>query len=543
LTIIEVSKGETMQKRDVGGNGRKAWRGYILAGACASCPPSLALQYEVGEWDFSVDTSLTGAAQWRTESRDRGISGVLNDNDGNNNFDTGLVSAKGSFILELGGRRDDFAFFIRTDGLYDYMYEQEETDLSQKNYLTYNGAIPNGGDVKRGDFPDETLDEHGKRLRLLEAFVNYQFELGEQRGSVRLGRQVIAWGTATIYQGVNALQNPIDGGVALSPGVEAKEIFLPTAAVDLKWSFNPYLSAEAYYKLDWDKSTLPGVGSFLSTSDITGPGAQRILLGPLGSGKVISAEEPDEDGQWGVVGRYTTEGGSSFSLSYTNSHANIPGARVLVDFGGNSTAREVYLEDIEVWQGSIATNIGEAYVYTDIAYSENAPFVNTAQRLNENNLLVSSDVERGHYWQAIVGMTDIYTAFPWLAEQIILNAELTYQHNNLGEGDIDDTGYRVTDDAWGYQFLAFLKYFSVIPGMDMEVPISFKHDVDGYGNANAMNNGLKEDQKTASLGVTAFYLTNWEFAAKYSWYFGNDNPEDMVLSDRDNIALSVKYKF
>ncbi len=88
-----------------------------------------------------------------------------------------------------------------------------------------------------------------------------------------------------------------------------------------------------------------------------------------------------------------------------------------------------------------------------------------------------------------------------------------------------------------------LQYYSVIPGMDLTVPITFKHDVDGYGNAIALNNALKEDQKNASFGVDAFYLTNWQFSAKYSWFFGNDDPEDLVISDRDNFALSMKYIF
>ena len=58
-----------------------------------------------------------------------------------------------------------------------------------------------------------------------------------------------------------------------------------------------------------------------------------------------------------------------------------------------------------------------------------------------------------------------------------------------------------------------------------------------------MNNVLKEDQKVASVGMDAFYLTNWQFSAKYSWYFGNDIAEDRVISDRDNMALSVRYLF
>jgi len=524
----------------------------LLAGVAAALAllPSvtLAMSFDAGGWNFNVDTSLTSAFQWRTESNDKGaIQGpedlvYTNLNDGNNNFDTGLVSAKGSFILEFGGDYEDFAFFIRTDGLYDYVYEQEETNLSPQDYLTYNGAIPNGGDVKRGDFPDKTLDKQGKRMRLLEAFVNYEFEVGDQISSVRAGRQVIAWGEATVYQGINTLQNPIDGGVALSPGVEAKEIFLPTAAIDLKLGLTDHFNFETYAKLEWDKTTQPGVGSFLSTSDITGPGAERILLGPLGTGAVVSSDDPGNYGQWGAALRYLADDGSNLTFSYTRSDDNIPGSDVLIDTVNGSFTREEYMRNIEFWQFSVATNISEALVYADLAWSSDAPFVDQSQYVNDQGQTVFSSLTRGDYRQLVLGMTDVYTAFPWLSRQIAFTGEVLYQSNNVGDSDKKGTPYIVTDDAWGYQFLIFLKYFSVIPGMDLDVPLSFRHDVNGYG-ATTLKNNLIEGQKWASAGVTANYLTNWEFAAKYSWYFGNHDRDEPVLSDRDNFALSVKYKF
>jgi hypothetical protein len=520
---------------------------FTLGLSCSLPNTAAALSFEAGDWLFNVDTTLTAAAQWRTESRDKKLStheDNLNLNDGNNNFDTGLVSAKGSFILEVGGEYGDFSFFLRGDGLYDYAYEQMDSDLSRENYLTYNSAVPNGGDVKRGDFPDGTLDEHGKRLRLLEAFINYEFDLGEQSGSIRAGRQVIAWGEAILYQGVNAIQNPIDAGVALSPGVEAKEIFLPTGAVNLKWNFTDFLSAEAYYKLEWEESTLPGVGSFLSPADITGPGAERVLLAPGLTGKVTSADDPSDSGQWGTALRYVTEGGTSFTASYTRSHANTPGNEFVLDFAdlGSTFTRDVYLEGIHFWQVAANTTWGEASVYADFAYSDNAPFVDRTQFLNEQGKLVASSTTRGHYRQLVLGMTDLYTAFTWLSEQIILTAEVIYQSNNLGESKREDAPYGITEDAWGYRFNMSLKYFSVLPGMDLEIPLSFRHDVDGYG-ASVIQNSLLEGQKWAGIGARAIYLENWEFDAKYSFYFGNDDPGDPVLSDRDNLTLSAKYRF
>lgn len=527
-----------------------ATAGLILGISTGAAPvPAVALSYEVGDWLFNVDTTLTAAAQWRTESRDKELStnpDNANLNDGNNNFDReSLTSAKGSFILELGGEYKDFSFFLRGDGLYDYVYENRKSDMSRENYLTYNGAILNGGTVKRGDFPDGTLDEHGKRIRLLEAFANYELGLGSQEGSVRVGRQVIAWGEAILYTGVNGMQNHLDAAVAFSPGVEAKEIFLPAGAIDLKWNFTDNFSAEAYYKYEWEETTQPGVGSFLSPGDITGPGAQRFLGGSE-SARVARPEEADDAGQWGTALRYVTDFGTSYTLSYSRSHANTPSTQLVVDFANfdNSFFRELYPEDIDFWQFGVSTTLAEASVYADLIYSDNAPFTDSTPYVNDDGLLVVFDETRGHYGQVVVGMTDLYTAFPWLSEQIILTAEAIYQSNNLGTGEKDDpeNTYGVTGDAWGYRINMSLKYFAVRPGLDIDIPLSFRHDVDGAG-ASVVKNSLIEDQKWASIGVHAYYLTNWEFDAKYSFYFGNSDLQEPVFYDRDNLAISAKYRF
>ena len=535
-------------------------QGAVLAIAAAATMPSHALRWQFDNgFLLNVDTTLGYSAQWRTESRDEKFEAVLNDNDGNNSFDDGsMTSSKANVLLEIAGEYGDFSFFTRGDAIYDYVYADGSSDMSRDNYLTFNNgrevvdAMGIPGTVDRGDFPSETVDEHGRRIRLLDAFATYNFNVGDMGGSIRAGRQVISWGEATFYPGVNAIQNPIDAAAALAPGVEAKEVFLPTSAVDLKWDFTTNLSAEAYYKLEWKRSTQPGVGSFLSTSDITGPGAERLLFAPgFAGGTVDRRITPDDDGQWGAAVRYLTDNGTNFDLYFARSHANIPGAKVVIDLTDTSgSVREVYTDDIDIWGFSFSTNVSEAQVYADVAYSDNMPFVDLTPKFSDDfTQLTQSDVIRGDYYQIIAGFTDLYTAFPWLSEQITLLGEFIYQGNNLGDGKLSESdsgsrnGVLVTEDAWGYQFRLSLKYFQVIRGMDVDVPITFKHDVDGYGNSIALNNGLKEDQKTASIGFTANYLSNWTIEGKYNWYFGNDRPEDKVLSDRDNISLAVKYRF
>lgn len=523
-------------------------KGSALLGAVAVSAPSQSLEFQYDEWKLNVDTTLGYSAQWRVENRDDNLEAAFNNNDGNNNFDDGsMTSSKANIILEVGGSREDFSFFIRGDAMYDYIYEDVTSDMSKDNYLTYNDGIPVGGDVKRGDYPDGTLDKHGKRVRLLDAFAKYNLALGDQDGSIKAGRQIISWGGSLFYPGINGLQNPNDAAAALAPGVETKEIFLPTEAIDLKWNFNGNISAEAYIKLGWKETLQPGVGSYLSTVDYFGPGAQRILLGPLGSGKSNGSNTPgNASDQWGTAVRYMFDSGWNVELAYAKAHANIPGAFTFIDLSGpGSYIEEIYAEDIPAWNIAVSGNLGEAEIYADVFYSDDTPFVDQTEEFvfdGDNVGLIRSKVVRDDYWQVTVGMSDLYTAFKWLSPSIAFNAEVLYQGNNLGENDLV-APWTVTDDAWGYQFALTPRYFNVIQGMDGTISLAFRHDVHGYGNAIALGNGLEEDQKKASITATGNYLGKWEFKATYAVFWDEKEKGDYLIKDRDNLSFSAKYRF
>ena len=542
---------------------RKTALAAAIAAAVSS--PSQAAEFTKGDWLFNVDTTLGYSAQWRTENRDNDLEANVNANDGNNNFDDGdMTSSKANVILEVGGEKGNFSFFVRADALYDYIYEDGDSSMSQENYLTYNAGRPQGGDVDRGDFPDDTLDEHGTRVRLLDAFFIYGFDAwGDMGGSVKAGRQIISWGGSQLYPVINGLQNPNDGAVALSPGVEAKEIFLPTNAIDLKWDFTGNISAEAYYKLEWKETTQPGVGSYLSSTDVSGPGSETLILPPpLPNGKADGDDKPGDSGQWGTALRYMTDEGWNFELAYANAHANIPGVFSYTDFTPfypvpvpgvpSSFLEETYEEDIQSWNFSVSGSISEAEVYADVFYSDDMPFLNLEQQFIDGDTpigrlpigAVVTDTEVDEYIQVTVGFSDVYSAFKWLSPSIVVLAEAIYTRNDLGESDLEPESYLVTDDAWGYQFLVVPRYYNVIrQGLDVNVQLSFRHDVSGYGNAIALGNGLEEDQKRAGIKVTGNYLDNWQVTAQYAWYFDEKDDLENALEDRDNFSIAVKYRF
>src|SRR5204862_2584040 len=48
--------------------------------------------------------------------------------------------------------------------------------------------------ANRDDLTDAAKEKVGKDFRLLDAFVYHDFTIGEHKGNIRLGRQVVSWG-------------------------------------------------------------------------------------------------------------------------------------------------------------------------------------------------------------------------------------------------------------------------------------------------------------------------------------------------------------
>jgi hypothetical protein len=67
--------------------------------------------------------------------------------------------------------------------------------------------------------------------------------------------------------GIAFAQNRVDSGAATAPGVELKEIFLPTGAVYGSFAASESITLEAYWQYEWIPSTLFPTGSFFEMQD------------------------------------------------------------------------------------------------------------------------------------------------------------------------------------------------------------------------------------------------------------------------------------
>ena len=205
----------------------------LLAMLCGT--PAAAFQFDLGEVQGSLDSTLSYGMSWRLDEPDKDLIGLreggraysANFDDGNLNYDDGdLISSTAKITSELALDYKDVGLFLRGSAFYDF--ENED------------------GDRARTELRDEALDLVGSDADLLDAYIWGNFELAEMPGQVRVGDQVLSWGESTFIQnGINVI-NPFDVSKLRVPGAELKEGLVPVGMVSASISPTENLTFEAF---------------------------------------------------------------------------------------------------------------------------------------------------------------------------------------------------------------------------------------------------------------------------------------------------------
>lgn len=291
------------------------------------------------DYTLNLDTTVSWGARYRMEDRDQSIIGFpeggtawsVNGDDGNLNFDTGLVSNTLKATIDLGYEyrgwdNTGFGFFVRGSGFVDFEIVE---DCCARTELT-----------------EDALDWAGKRVELLDAYAWFQFGIGSGRAEIRAGNQVLNWGESTFIQGGLSGINPVDVSALRVPGSELREAFRPLGMVWASVDLSANISVEGFYEYEWEPIVIDPPGTFFSTNDFVGRGGETVFLG-FGSfpdsgvsppyiqppvdypylgvprGETVL---PDDGGQYGIALRLFMPnwGGTEFGFYYTNLHSRLP---------------------------------------------------------------------------------------------------------------------------------------------------------------------------------------------------------------------------
>lgn len=418
------------------------FRPWQAGAALALLPLLVANAVQAAEFSFadnqvtgSIDTTVSYGSMWRVQGRDKGNIGDINSDDGNRNFDTGLVSEVYKATSDLSVRYEDYGMFVRGTAFYDTQIMDKRNDY----YSTTDGVErPSQNFPNDNEFTDDTRHNAGRKAQILDAYLYGNWDIYEKPLSAKVGRQVINWGEGVFYRGGVNTTNPVDATKFHLPGSELKEVLVPVESLSFNLGLTDNLSMEAFYQWKWQETQLDPAGTYFGSTDLFAEGGNTayttekalapamlgyntvvdLVPGLLGTGSrgpnaYLNAEtgvfkvanigkdiEADDSGQFGVAFRYVAEqlNSTEFGFYLVNYHAKEPqiaidlqgfqgvdmttlgslagdaaGALATLDMAGNAEARRDYVEDIRMYGFSFNTTIGDASFSGELSYRPNAP--------------------------------------------------------------------------------------------------------------------------------------------------------------------------
>lgn len=527
-----------------------------VLGALLASP---ALGGESIVFDNGTKLDWKGTATYTLATRLRSPDPVLLDVDGNNNFDKGSLTANRLGLLFEGKlSKDRSGFVLSASTFYDDVYHRG-TD-SDRPYL-------NTSDTP-GSFSSDARRYHGGYSRILDAYAYTSFGVGDGDATLRVGRHVVSWGESLFFPAISLAQGPVDGSKSDIPGTETKDLLLPEDQVSLIYRPTPEWTLMAHAQYGWHPTVSAAPGSFLNTSDSSGPGNE--CLGPFipnGRGGYACSfgarqgdDRPGDTGQWGIGTRYRVTEETELGLYYLNYHDRI--ALPEIDVFAASDAleggayRNRYFDNVKLIGASFSTTLGVATLAGEVAYKRGAPeLVDTVVDPGSGTALPTPS--RANVLQTSLN-SFINLGRSDFADGALLLAEVSYidvrSVKKLKARGVESLGpmaeyfpasnrLSMSGHGLGISTSLILTYDGVFSGWDLEVPISYAHQLSGRTLMGPVGG---EGDRRLSVGAALTYNQNLSFELTYLDFLGSpstDMKTERLLTDRDQLSLVVKYNF
>jgi hypothetical protein len=247
--------------------------------------PAGARVFQIGEVEGSANLELSYGLVARVEDRDPDLVAIANGgnassanfDDGNLNYDEGIVGNAIQASLDVTARWRFLGLYARGIAFYDF-----ETELSNR---------------ERTELGEAAGQYVGKDVELRSYYLDSDFRVRGMPIHVRVGDQVINWGESTFLRfGVDTV-NPIDIAALFRPASSARDVQTPQGMLWVAANVTEELAVEAFYQYDWKDVRSSPVGWYFSDNDALG--ADGLGSSVLGSG-LFSDQGTDLDAAFGL---------------------------------------------------------------------------------------------------------------------------------------------------------------------------------------------------------------------------------------------------
>lgn len=551
-------------------NGRLAVAVLFLFPALFA-PSVSAFEFGNEKFHGALDTTLSYGAIWRVQHQDPELIGIANGgkantvtgDDGDRNYDTGMVSRAFKATHDLQLDYSYFSTFVRAS----YFYDFENIDNHKLTDAEQRGA--------------------GRDFQFLDAYLQGKFKPWGHGLAIRAGKQVVSWGESTFIQnGINAI-NPVDVSKLRVPGSELREALLPSKMVWSSLELTHRLNVEGFYLAQWDRIKFDTCGSYFSTSDVAcEDGADTITSGfglapegtPSQAVRRLDDRNPPNGGQHGAAIHYlvphskNTEVGLYYlkyhsRLPYVSGKSRNPGQAPLYYFE--------YPKNIHLYGASFNTMLGGIAFQGEYSHRTNMPIaiegfevLASAQYAPFSQLgAVNGPGQEvrgyrrynvGQYQGTLtyaVGPRNPFFANQWtiVAEGAATKVYGMPRPNQLrfeapgtdlpggvvaGAPGVQKTGW-ASSFSWGYVLTTNVTYNQALGEINLSPFVSYAHDV--HGTTPSPINNFVEDRRAFTGGLRSDYLNSIFTELSYTIFYGAGRRN--VLNDRDFVSANVKYAF
>ena len=469
-------------------------------------------------WDNTVRYNL-GV---RMEQRDKVLADSWGLQGGEYKFDKGDVNTNRLDLLSELDFTWNKRFGARVSGAawYDAAYDRDVKGNPAFQAAGLGTAYPNNR------YTDAVARYYLHSGEILDAFAFAKFNVGNDMPlSFKLGRHTVLYGESlfTVIHGASYSQGPVDFRKALAtPGVEAKELFLPLNQLSAHLQVNDTLSVAGQYFLEWKPYRIYEGGTYFTYADPFFQGGTNFLGIPF-SGDLKSGPDaiPKDRGDWGLNVKW--------SPAWLNGTAGLTLRRFddkvmgVASPGGTFTElHNVYAKDVEIAGLSYSTQIAGVSVGSELVYRRNTAL---------NSVFGGSGLARGDTLHALVNAV-AYVGKTALFDSATVLAELTYSRlrkvDKATSANFNHVDYTCpvggvdagcsTNDAWGLALSMTPTWYQVFPSVDLTLPMSYS--VGLSGNSPVPFGGNK-GSGSWSLGLGAEYKGKYSFNLAWNDYFGS----------------------
>ncbi len=559
---------EGKQEQGKKGIAKKVRLGFAISAVATamvlgSCGISDAFKIDTGNPDLTLrwDQSFRYTLMDRLMGRDGKILGDPNSDDGDRNFDPGIVSNRLDLLSEMDLiYKKYYGIRVSAAAWTDFRYLQ---GFDNSSASTYNQIVNGHPAVGLSEFGDRHFESGGE---LLDAFAFAKYDAGSIPIYFKVGRHMNFWGEALLsaFHGISYSQGPLDLAKATSqPGVQAKEVFRPENQFSFSTQVTPTLTLMGQCFFQWERDFAPEDGTYFASSDLLlkSPGVLWAAPGVYYShNKDIT---PDDVGDFGIGLRWTPEStafgnGAAIGVFYRRFSDRLP--QVVLDTS-TSSYRYMYADGIDLAGISYAASIFGLSLGAEFSYRHNMPLISGAAVVTSSDQLPDCGETlgaRGDTIHALVNLVGLLKKTPlWDAGN--WNIEMAYsrwldvtEHEDVFLGRSSYKGFnRVTKDNGVIAANFTPQWLQVMSGVDVSMPITGNI---GMWGVSAVTDGGGVGDGSWGVGLQFDIFNKYQVLLNYVDFFGRLHADpstgglyakgsNAALRDRDFIALTVKIPF